>query len=48
MLTIAARIVAVLVERVDIWVDGINVRPRLDGLGGLARWMPAGGIGDAA
>jgi len=30
-----ARIVALLVERVDIGVDGLNVRLRIDGLGGL-------------
>jgi hypothetical protein len=40
-----ARIVALLVERVDIGTDGLNVRLRVDGLGGLAREMLAGGIG---
>jgi site-specific DNA recombinase len=43
-----ARIVALLVERVDIGTDGLNVRLRVDGLGGLAREMLAGGIGEAA
>ena len=43
-----ARVVALLVERVDICVDGLNVRLRVDGLGGLAREMLAGGIGEAA
>ena len=40
-----ARIVALLVERVDIGTDGLNVRLRVDGLGGLAREMMAGDIG---
>lgn len=39
---------ALLVERVDIGNDGLNVRLRIDGLGGLAREMLAGGIGEAA
>ncbi|MBK5933409.1 site-specific recombinase [Rhodovulum imhoffii] len=43
-----ARIVALLVERVDIASDGLNVRLRFDGLGGLAREMLAGGIEAAA
>ena len=43
-----ARIVALLVERVDIGTDGLNVRLRVDGLSGLAREMLAGGIGEAA
>ncbi|ADE86449.1 recombinase family protein [Rhodobacter capsulatus] len=43
-----ARIVALLVERVEIGIDGLNVRLRVDGLGGLAREMLAGGIGEAA
>ena len=43
-----ARIVALLVERVDISTDGLNVRLRVDGLGSLAREMLAGGIGAAA
>jgi hypothetical protein len=42
------RILALLVERVDIGTDGLNVRLRIDGLGGLAREMLAGGIGEAA
>ena len=40
-----ARIVALLVERVDVGTDGLNVRLRVDG---LAREMLAGGIGEAA
>ena len=43
-----ARIVALLIERVDIGIDGLNVRLRIDGLSGLAREMLAGGIGEAA
>jgi len=43
-----ARIVALLVERVDIATDGLNVRLRVDGLMGLAREVLAGGIGEAA
>ena len=43
-----ARIVTLLVERVDIGTDGLNVRLRVDGLGGLAREMLASGIGEAA
>jgi len=43
-----ARIVGLLVERVDIGTEGLNVRLRVDGLGGLAREMLAGGIGEAA
>jgi site-specific DNA recombinase len=43
-----ARIVALLVERVDIGTAGLNVRLRLDGLGGLSREMLTGGIGEAA
>ena len=43
-----ARIVALLVERVDIGTDGLNVRLRVEGLGGLAREMLVGGIGAAA
>jgi len=43
-----ARIVALLVERVDIGTDGLNVRLRVDGLGGLAREMLAGDMGAAA
>lgn len=43
-----ARIVALLVQRVDIGTEGLNVFLRVDGLGGLARAMLAGGIGQAA
>ena len=43
-----ARIVEVLVERVEIGTDGLNVRLRVDGLGGLAREMLAGDMGAAA
>ena len=43
-----ARIVALLVERVDIGTDGLNVRLRMDGLGSLAREMRAGDMGAAA
>ena len=42
------RSVAVLVERVEIGTDGLNVRLRVDGLSGLAREMLAGSIGEAA
>jgi hypothetical protein len=43
-----ARIVALLVERVDIGAEGLNVRLRVDGLGSLAREMLSGNIGAAA
>ncbi|MBM9595995.1 recombinase family protein [Roseitranquillus sediminis] len=43
-----ARIVALLVERVDIGTDGLNVRLRVDGLTGLTLEMLDGGIGEAA
>ncbi|PKP69534.1 MAG: resolvase [Alphaproteobacteria bacterium HGW-Alphaproteobacteria-4] len=43
-----ARIVALLVERVDIGIEGLNVRLRVDGLGGLACEMLAGNMGEAA
>ena len=43
-----ARIVMLLVERVEIGSSGLNVRLRMDGLSGLAREMLAGGIGEAA
>ena len=43
-----ARIVALLVERVHIGVDSLNVRLRVDGLSGLAREMQAGGLERAA
>jgi site-specific DNA recombinase len=36
-----ARIVGLLVERIDISTEGLNVRLRLDGLAGLAREMQA-------
>ncbi len=36
-----ARIVALLVERVDIGTDGLKVRLRRDGLAALAREMTA-------
>ena len=43
-----ARILALLVERVELGTDGLNVRLRMDGLNDLAREMLAGGIGEAA
>ena len=43
-----ARIVGLAIERVDIAVDSVNVRLRMDGLSGLAREMLAGGVGVAA
>jgi site-specific DNA recombinase len=43
-----ARIVALLVERVDIGTDRLNVRLRMNGLDGLAREMLAGNMGAAA
>ena len=42
-----ARIVALLIERVDIGTDGLDVRLRMDGLTGLAREMMAD-LGTAA
>ena len=39
---------ALLVERVDIGTEGLTVRLRVNGLGGLAQEMLAGGIGEAA
>ena len=42
-----ARIAALLVERIDIGIDGLNVRLRIDGLTGLAREMMAD-LGPAA
>ncbi|WP_323771983.1 recombinase family protein [Antarctobacter sp.] len=42
-----ARIVQLLVERIDIGTDGLNVRLRMDGLTGLAREMMAD-LGTAA
>jgi site-specific DNA recombinase len=43
-----ARIVALLVERVDIGAEGLKVRLRVDGLSGLVREMTAGDMGAAA
>jgi site-specific DNA recombinase len=43
-----ARIVALLVERVDIGAEGLNVRLRVDGLTGLVREMTDGAMGRAA
>jgi DNA invertase Pin-like site-specific DNA recombinase len=43
-----ARIVVLLVERVDIGTDGLEVRLRVDGLSNLTREMLAGDIGEAA
>ncbi|WP_237400502.1 zinc ribbon domain-containing protein, partial [Rhodovulum visakhapatnamense] len=43
-----ARIVALLVERLDIGADGLNVRLRVDGLSGLAREMIIGATERAA
>jgi site-specific DNA recombinase len=44
-----ARVVALLVERVDIGTDGPErAAPRVDGLSGLAREMLAGDMGAAA
>ena len=42
-----ARIAALLIERIDIGTDGMNVRLRMDGLTGLAREMMAS-VGTAA
>jgi len=42
-----ARIVSLLVERIDIGTGGLNVRLRMDGLTGLAREMMAD-LGTAA
>jgi hypothetical protein len=41
------RIVALLVERVDIGIEGMNVRLRMDGLAALAREITAD-VGEAA
>ena len=43
-----ARIVALLVERIDIGTDGLNVRLRVDGMTDLAREMMAGNMEKAA
>lgn len=40
--------VALLVERVVIGTDGLNVRLRMEGLNGLAREMLAGCFGEGA
>jgi hypothetical protein len=40
--------VALLAQHVDIGTDGLNVRLRVDGLGGLACAMLAGNMGAAA
>jgi site-specific DNA recombinase len=43
-----SRIVALLVEWVDIGADGLNVRLRVDGLTRLVREMTDGSMGRAA
>jgi hypothetical protein len=43
-----ARIVALIVECVDIGADGLNVRLRIDGLSSLAREIQAGALETAA
>ncbi|RYD46207.1 MAG: recombinase family protein, partial [Verrucomicrobiaceae bacterium] len=43
-----ARIVSLLIERVDVGSDGLNVRLRIDGLDGIAREMLGAAIGEAA
>ncbi|TYO91162.1 recombinase [Oceanicella actignis] len=43
-----ARIVALLIERIDIGTEGLDIRLRVDGLRGLARKMLAGGREEAA
>ena len=43
-----ARIIGLLVVRVDIRMEGLDVRLRVDGLSGLAQEILAGGIGEAA
>ncbi|WP_149589846.1 recombinase family protein [Tabrizicola flagellatus] len=43
-----ARIVALLVERIDLAPDGFDLRLRIDGLAGLAREILAGTVGEAA
>ena len=42
-----ARIVALLVERIDIGIEGMKIRLRLDGLAALAREITAD-VGEAA
>ena len=46
--SVALLVVALLVAQVDIGTEGLAVRLRLDGLGGLAREMLAGEIREAA
>lgn len=43
-----ARIVGLAIERVDIALNSVNIRLRMDGLSGLAREMLAVGVGVAA
>jgi site-specific DNA recombinase len=43
-----ARIVALLVQRIEIGTDGLNIRLRVDGLTGLAREMQSGDLEQAA
>lgn len=43
-----ARIAALLIERVDVGTEGLNVRLRIDGLGGLAHEMLSGSVERAA
>ncbi len=43
-----ARIVALLVERIDIGTEGLDIRLRVDGLTSLARELMAGDMGAAA
>jgi hypothetical protein len=43
-----ARIVQLLVERIEIGTDELNIRLRVDGLGGLAREMQAGDMEQSA
>ncbi|TVS11562.1 MAG: hypothetical protein EA424_23680, partial [Planctomycetaceae bacterium] len=43
-----ARIVALLVERLDIGIDSLRVRMRVDGLDAVAREMTGGSLGQAA
>ncbi len=43
-----ARIVALLVERIDMGTEGLDIRLRVDGLHGLAREMLADDMGETA
>jgi DNA invertase Pin-like site-specific DNA recombinase len=43
-----ARIVALLVERIDVGTEGLTLRLRVDGLGELAREMQTTAVGQAA